>query len=146
MGAHLLAAAYDGDGSHTPSRDQTSLRVIYRFSGFLQPIDNLPTVNLGKAGRTYPVKWQLQDAAGAYLSQLSAVQSILQKKVDCSNFSSNPTDAIEAGSAGNSSLRYDAAANQFVYNWQTPTTAGCYVLFLTLDDGQTYQANFDLRK
>jgi hypothetical protein len=103
-----------------------ALRVTYGFGGFLAPLDT--TLALG-LNRTVPIKFQLTDASGAPVSSLSAIASL--------QVLSGTTDVL-AG-AGKSSLRYDATARQFVYNWQTKSLpAGTYTVMLTLADGKTY--------
>ena len=56
------------------------------------------------------------------------------------------TDQIETVASGPTSLRYDAAAGQFVYNWQTPKSPGkCYRVGVTAQDGSSLVAYFKLK-
>lgn len=124
----------------------TKYTVGYSFRGFLAPVDNPPTVNTGRAGRTYPVKWQLTDAAGRYVGDLRAVQRITLRSVQCGTLGPNPTSSLEIMTSGSTSLRYDSGANQYIYNWASPSSAGCYSLQVTLKSGQSFQAYFSLRR
>jgi hypothetical protein len=109
------------------------------------PVNNPDAVNLGKAGRAYPVKWQLKDAAGNFVTSLAAIKSITVRPVQCGMFTSMQADALEAETGGNSGLTYDDINNQYRYNWATPS-AECYVLQLSFDTGQMQKAYFNLRK
>ena len=118
--------------------------IQYRFSGFVQPVDNLPIVNLANAGRTIPVKWQLKDAAGASVSDLAAVSSLLWAPMACD---AAPTDIVEEETAatGGTQLRYDGS--QFIYNWSTQKgwAGSCVQLQLTFADGTKQYAKFKFK-
>ena len=109
------------------------------FNGFLQPIDgNL--VNTGKYGRVYPVKWQLRDASGVLLSDeaaqaLVSSMTVTQRTSVCDTGA--PADALEteAGAAGSTSVRYDAASDQFIFNYKAPSSGSCYTLNVNKADG-----------
>lgn len=137
------AGATDRAANAAPAITRTFIAPI-RFSGFLAPVDGPPIVNVGSAGRTYPIKFQLTDAAGAFISVLPAVTSTTYQAVNCSAFTgtSDPLPTLTAGASG---LTYDSTANQFTYTWKTPSTKGCYVFRLGLVDGAGYTADFNLK-
>jgi len=137
-----MTATYTGDGSHTGSSGSATIAVIYKFVGFLSPMDNPPIVNTGRAGKTFPVKFQLQDANGTFISTLSSVNSVTQKAVDCASLV-GPSDPVDA-TTNAAGLHFDLVNNTFVFNWKSPATAGCYELFVNLDDTKMHQANFQL--
>jgi hypothetical protein len=132
------------EGEPGATAERSFVAAQYGFGGFLAPVAGPPAVNRGHAGRTYALKWQLTDAQGAPVTDLSAIASITYQKVSCGSFAGEQTQPVAADSSGNSGLRYDATANAYVYNWSTPRAAGCYTLVLSLDSGQTYDAYFQL--
>lgn len=128
-----------------PLQNPVSPRDLYTFSGFRPPVASSPAVNLGKAGRTYALKWQLKDRNDAVVSAPAAVKSVNYERTQCGNFSTSPADAPEAASASDVMPRYDSTTGQYIYHWKTPA-AGCYTLFLTLASGQVFSAYFNLTR
>jgi Bacterial Ig-like domain (group 1) len=118
VGLCVINANQAGNADYSAAPQiQQRFSIGYATSGFLAPVSNSPTVNTGRGGRTYLLKWQLKNANGQYVSALSAVQAITAKATSCSAFNSDPTGATTTGGNG---LRYDSASNQYVYKWATP--------------------------
>lgn len=116
--------------------------VAYLWNGFLQPVDNLPTVNTVNAGQAIPVKFSL---GGDYGLSLFASDYPKVQTVACGNSGSGSSDPIEETvTAGNSTLQYDAATQTYTYIWKTDKAwAGtCRQLIVRLIDGVDHSALF----
>ena len=138
-----------GDGNGTTDifvRDRGPQNLLV-FSGFNSPVDNLPVTNSAKAGSSIPIKWQLTDENGDYVSDLSVVESLQFAPVNCDSMDLDLVDPIEAFAAGASGLQYDATTNEFQLNWESPKNLAqtCAVFALTLTDGQQQFARFWLK-
>ncbi len=146
-GTLTLTATYSGDVNFSGSSGTASQSVTppFNFAGFVGPLVTAGTytsptysgtVNQGQA---IPIKWQLKDQSGNYVTNQSAA-SILTAEP-------NATCALAPGSAalsiplspsatGSTVLRYDTTGNQYVFNWDTSYQAkGCYNIVLKLADG-----------
>jgi hypothetical protein len=112
----------------------------FGFSGFQQPIDNVPAVNAVQAGATLPVKWKLQGAGGTTITSTGTVAAgwPKQTQVSCSTFTGMEDD-VSGATTGATTLRYDEVGGQFVYNWQTPKSGAgtCWLVKMTTDDAGT---------
>ncbi|MBV9790708.1 MAG: PxKF domain-containing protein, partial [Chloroflexi bacterium] len=117
-----------------------TVSTVFVFSGFFQPIDNLPTLNTVNAGRAIPVKFSLSGNQGLNIFAAGYPKS---QQISCD--SSAPTDAVEeTSSAGNSGLSYDASTDTYTYVWKTEKSwsGSCRQLIVKLSDGTTHYANF----
>jgi hypothetical protein len=128
-----------------------SYRVVYEFSGFLQPINDTAhqvgtAVSIFKAGSTVPVKFRLQTTSGALLQTTTAPVWLVPAQggamtapVDETVYSATPT--------GGGSYRWDSSGQQYIYNWGTSKLQAnrFWRIGVQLDDGNTYFVNIGLR-
>jgi hypothetical protein len=112
----------------------------FTFTGFFAPIDNLPAMNVVKAGSAIPVKFSLDGDQGLEIMAAGSPSSAL---ITCDALAPQ-APVEETTTAGNSALSYDAVADQYVYTWKTDKAwAGtCRQLTVTLTDGSQHTANF----
>ena len=142
VGKHFLTAtAVDRAGNSTTVSQSYEVKA-WTLKGFYQPIDMNGVLNTVKSGSTVPAKFEVF-AGTTELTDPSLVQ-FSAAKIQC--LSGAAEDAVEVVATGNTVLRYDSIAGQFVYNWKTPTGAGnCYKLTMTGKDGSSISANFKLK-
>jgi hypothetical protein len=139
-GAHTVTATYNGKSA------QAGLMVTggggggFQFTGFFAPVDNLPVVNVMKAGSSVPVKFSLGGNQGL---DIFAAGSPVSRVVGCDAGSVQAT-VDETVAASSSGLKYDAALDQYVYVWKTGKGWGgsCRQLDLTFTDGTKQSARF----
>jgi hypothetical protein len=139
--------ATDGSATSDPvTRDVHVVGYDLVGGGFLPPILNPPSINKAKPGAQYPIKWQLKDVSGKYVTDLKTVDGIAYSTdgtpPNC-NFS-KPIAGPFPLPTGKTVLRYDSTNNYFIYNWTTPSIPGCYVFEVTLAGGDKHQAWFQL--
>ena len=121
-------------------------RVAYNWTGFFQPVDNLPVVNTVNAGQAIPVKFSL---GGNYGLNIFASGYPASQQVSCGGGDGGSTSPIEETvTAGNSSLQYDPGTQRYIYVWKTDKAwAGtCRQLIVRLIDGTDHIALFSFNR
>lgn len=136
------SGAVDGAGNHAPAVS-AGYDVHYVFSGFLTDLS--PDGADGKTfkvGSTINVKWQLQNAQGAFIVTPSSVGTI-QVAPDPSCVAGQEGLAVDANFTGHGLQENN---DRFQFNWKTTGLApGCYAFLLPLDDGTVNSAVVKLR-
>lgn len=139
------ATATDSAGNTSVSRG--SYKVVYRFDGFLQPINDTAhqigvATSVFKGGSTVPVKFQLKTASGTVVLSSSAPKWLTP---DQGSAMSLPVDESLHTAAADSGSSYRGDGGQYIYNWKTGTGGHYYRIGVLLDDGQAHFVNIGLR-
>jgi alpha-tubulin suppressor-like RCC1 family protein len=130
----------DQDGDETEYSAEVTITPRFIFSGFVAPVDNLPTVNVAKAGSTVPVNFSLGGDRGLDVFDGGYPTSV---RLGCA--SSSPEDQVSGTvTAGKSSLSWDAATDLYTYIWKTDKAwaVTCRTLTLRFIDGTEASASF----
>jgi Bacterial Ig-like domain len=150
------------DNAGLSNTKSVSYTVVYSngFGGFLQPI-NADGTSRFKLGSTIPVKFQLKDATGAFVTG----DQIAQLAVNQSDTKPDPgvDEAIStAASTTGNWFRYDATSGQHIFNLSTKSgyttpdplnpgqtktvqfTQGTWTLWILLNDGTSRSVKVQL--
>jgi hypothetical protein len=128
-------------------------QVLYRFGGFLQPINDTAhqvgttattTISVFKAGSTVPVKFQLRNASGQVVQSATTPAWLTPVKGSTMSLPVDESAYLTSADSG-ATYRYDATAQQYIFNWKTGTGGNYWRIGVKLDDGQTYYVNIGLR-
>jgi probable HAF family extracellular repeat protein len=117
------------------------LKPLPYFDGFYQPVDNLPTLNKTKPGKTIPIRFSLGGDKGLDIFADGYPKS---EAIPCD--STATVDGIEETVTGKGGLSYNASTDQYEYAWATGSTwSGCRQFVMKLKDGTVHRANFIFR-
>ena len=124
----------------TPTPTPEPTPTPYSFTGFFQPVDNLPALNIAASGSSIPVKFSL---AGYQGHGVFAPGYPVSAPIACD--ANEPGSIIEETvTAGGSSLSYNAATDEYSYIWKTNKTwkGSCRMLVVRFIDGTDHYAKF----
>lgn len=119
----------------------------YTSNGFFRPVDMNDVLNKGKAGQTIPLKFDIIDGNSDPVADRTDLVAISVRFINCLQ-TGGETDVIEEYSQSASGLRWDAAAQQYVFNFATQKSwAGqCKTVTLYLDGDAAAVAYFNFTK
>jgi hypothetical protein len=106
-------------------------------------VDNLPMVNIVKAGQAIPVKFSLGGNMGLAIMAAGYPRSV---QMTCAGAISDAVE--ETVNAGGSSLSYDPLTGQYNYVWKSDKlwAGSCRQLQVKLADGTYHYANFSFTR
>lgn len=125
---HFIATDYAGN----TSTKTITYDVEYDYSGVLNPINSDGSSTF--QGSAVPVKFQLKDANGAYVTNATAKLYIAKVT---GNTAGTEAEAVSAAGASiGNAFRYDSTNNQYIFNLNVKGfDVGTYQLRIDLGDG-----------
>jgi hypothetical protein len=142
VGNHTMTATATDNAGRTATAQRSYTVLAWTLGGFYAPVDKPNTLNVTKGGSTVPLKFEV--FAGTTELTDTAVVKTFVTGISCT--AGSATDAIEQYATGNTSLRYDATAGQFVFNWKTLKQPGtCWAVKMETQDGSFIEAYFNLK-
>jgi CSLREA domain-containing protein len=139
VGSHTFTVT-GADLAGNSATATSTYNVVFGFSGFLQPVENLPALNIANAGGAIPVKFSL---GGNHGLAIFAAGYPASSPILCD--ASEPGTVVEATvTASSSSLSYSAATDQYNYVWKTDRfwRGTCRMLVFRFNDGTEHLAKF----
>ena len=113
---------------------------LFNFAGFLAPVSEPPTLNLVTRGSLVPIRWQLPDGNGGFVSNTASFTSATVGSLTCGSATAVPLNDTASGASG---ISFDAGTNTFTYNWQTNAGwTGCRKLTIKLRDNTLHELQF----
>ncbi len=148
----LTCVATDNAGNS--AQVVVNYQVIYRFDGFLQPINDTAhqqvcgspcPVSIFKGGSTVSVKFQLKDVNGVVVRAASLPVWVTPQQGPAMN--ATIVTASAAAAAPDTNFRWDSTSQQYIYNWSTTGFAVGYYwkIGAQLDDGMIYYVSIGLK-
>jgi len=119
------------------------LGIIYDFGGFLPPVSLSKPF---KMGSTIPIKFQLMDVQGAFIT--NALPLISLKLLSSGIPIGDAIDGSSNGAANTDNIfRYEPDSNQYIFNLATKdlTANAIYRITVALGDGTTQQVDISLK-
>ena len=140
VGPFTVVASFAGNANYLPASKTKTVSVLYRWDGFLQPINDTAHQGLFessfKLGSTIPAKFQLKKADGGIV-QAGVLPVFSRSTTPVACDTQIAPEGLDTDSAfSGSTFRWDATAQQYIYNWSTKgLRAGEYRIYAALDDG-----------
>ena len=130
---------------------QGTLKIIYRFDGFLQPINDTAhqigqMLSVFKFGSTVPVKLQLKKADGTVVQATTLPTWLPPQKGGSMSVPVDESVYTDPGTSGNV-FKFDTLSQQYQYNWNTKGLASgyWYKIFVQLNDGTIQSVTIGLK-
>ncbi len=142
IGSHTFQVkAVDNAGN--PNVQPLMFNIVYGFGGFLPPV-KADGSGLYHLGRTLPVKFQLTDASGTFIT--NAVANLYVANVSNNIIGSDEIALGTGGADSGNTFRYDTTSNQYIFNLDTGTLSiGTWQLKVVLDDGKSYTVDISVK-
>jgi hypothetical protein len=121
------------DNAGNTASASVSYGVVYAFTGFLNPVDNLPVWNVAKAGQAVPFRWHVADAIGNPVTNLVSV-TVTAVTYNCALGTTD--NQLEDYAAGGSGLQ-NLGNGDYQFNWATPKAYAnsCKTVMFNLGEG-----------